>query len=487
MRYLPYFVIISILILLVFAGLLWLKPEPDPKLAIIAIEREISEEKLKAKGLKPELLQELKDEALDLRIVELLVEKREALLPDAKAKMEALQVEKDRIVRRLKSQARGTWTESRIWKWFMDRRTSPDFKAAMEALPQVEKDRYAQEMKSEDIGPWILNPPSLKMLLDRIETDRLSDSEEYDDAYALVSSEEWMTARKWREARSSYESLKESLTKKDVKWRYDPYKRQLDRALDHRGLKPAAIDELSMEELKDIYDAHQRKVRRYAAKFNLVEPRHKYDARMKALAQSSIFSYEGDGKVSISIPHEEMTPEQKEHLGMIHRYIDSAEKGRYETKIIVEADDPEIWRISYVQILPVASRDSDALLVQFVIERKKGRKFSGLDYDKMKAFTRKIELAKASIFSYEGDSKVRVSIPPEQMTAEQQQHLKLIKAHIEYARKGHYETKIIVQLNDEAVKITYIQILPGTVLGRSHLVQFVIEHKTGKRLGISYW
>ena len=42
MRYLPYFLIVLGVILLVFAGLLWLKP--DPATAMVVIKRELSEE-----------------------------------------------------------------------------------------------------------------------------------------------------------------------------------------------------------------------------------------------------------------------------------------------------------------------------------------------------------------------------------------------------------------------------------------------------------
>ena len=282
MRYLPYLLIVLVLILLVLVGMLWLKPDPDPKAAIIAIERELSEEALKEKGMKADVLQALKDEAVDPRILKLALDDLEIRLAE-----------------------------------------DPD----------------AEEM--------------MKNALTNKST-----------------------------AKSLY---------------YNPYKGDLEEAFDYRGLKPDAID-VSTEELKRIHDAHRRKVRRYWGKFS---------------------------------------------------------KGTFNKQN---------------ELQKATGKRRRELLDQLMVA-----------YEEMKS------MAKASIFSYEDDGKVRVSIPYERMSSEQREHLKLIKEHIEYARKGHYETKISVQSNDEAVKIAYVQILPETVRGRSYLVQFVIERNTGKRLGISYW
>ena len=253
MKYLPYFCIVLILILLVLVALLWLKPDPDPKLAIVAIEREVSEEALKAKGMDPELLQELKNGGVDPRFLLLLVEAED-------------------------------------------------------------------ENRHYYIGP-------------------LSE-----------------------------------LSKEALQTEYRAGKEYLDQALDHRGLEPAAINKLSMEELKDIYDSHRQKVWRYWDKFNLIETRHKYDARMKALAQSSIFSYEGDGKIRVSIPRDRMSSEQKEYLQLIEAHRELVRRGisGIKTKIVVQSD-PEAVKITCFQdLVSHGIRGGDS--IQFVIDRKIGKR-----------------------------------------------------------------------------------------------------------------
>ena len=254
MRYLPYFLIVLVLILVIFAGLLWLKPDPDPKLAIVAIEREVSEEALKAKGMDPELLQELKNGGVDPRFLLLLVEAED-------------------------------------------------------------------ENRHYYIGP-------------------LSE-----------------------------------LSKEALQTEYRAGKEYLDQALDHRGLEPAAINKLSMEELKDIYDAHRQKVWRYWDKFSKVTFK-----KMMELAKASIFTYAGEGKVEVSIPPERMTSEQKEHLKLIEAHIEWAKKGSYgsyETKIIVQST-PDAAKITYFELPPPGWLSTVGRLSQFVIDRKMGKLIGGL-------------------------------------------------------------------------------------------------------------
>ena len=328
MRYLPYFLIVSVLILLVFAGLLWLKPASDPRLAIVAAEREVSEEVLKREGMKPELLEELKDEGVDARILKILLEELDAGLPDAKAELEASKPEKDRIVRGLKSR--------------------------------------------------ILDPRILKLLLDHAETGDSDTDEGWDVYYDLLSGKERKLIRQWREARFRYKNIKKNIKdlltdKKEAKWRYGfHYKDDLDRALDYRGLNPDAIDELSMEELEAIHAAYQRKARRYRAKFSR-------DSINDELAESSIFTYEGDGKVRVSIPHEEMTPKQREHLKLIKAHIKFARKGHFETRIIVQSDEEAVL-ITYYDKLPKWTLGA-AVLGGFIIEHKTGKLVGGFPED----------------------------------------------------------------------------------------------------------
>ena len=253
MKYLPYFVIILILILLVFAALLWLKP--DSMSSLIALEREVSEEALKAKGMKVDVLQELKKKDLDPRILKL----------------------------------------------------------ALDVLASDYTPEYAEKTLEE-------------VLVDGEVANRV----------------------------------------------YQHFEWNLGRALEYNDMDLNAIDKLSMEELKDIHDVHQQKVRRYWAKFSKLT----YEM-MEDLAESSIFTYESDAKVSVSIPHEEMTPKQREHLKLIKEYIKDARKGHYETKIIVRST-PDAAQITYFQFLPRGSRGGSSRPSQFVIDRKTDNRIGGV-------------------------------------------------------------------------------------------------------------
>ena len=327
MRYLPYFLIVLVVILAIFSVLFWLKP--DSTSSLIALEREMSEKKLKEKGMKAEFLQELKSEGIDLRFLKIELDEMETLLPNAKARLEALQVEKDRIVRRLRAQS--------------------------------------------------LDPRILKLILDEIELywDAPGFEEQDQDARGLLSEEEWEMVEQWFLARDRYKREKEDLeaflTKKDRAKSVDGYhRRYFEQALYVKGLDSSAIDKLSIEELQEIYDWYQREVMRYYSKFPL---------RVNdKVAEASIFTYEGDGKVRVSIPPERMTTEQKEHLELIEKYIGKAFEGVYgdgaETKIIVESD-PEAWKINYYQLLTVeylkrGYRGPD-FLGAVVIDRKTGK------------------------------------------------------------------------------------------------------------------
>ena len=166
------------------------------------------------------------------------------------------------------------------------------------------------------------------------------------------------------------ESTKES-TEYLVKFLYEYILGKFERALALEGLDPGAIDELSNEELREIYESFQRKARRYCNKFSC-------DSITDEVTEASIFTYEDDGKLSLSISRAEMNSEQREHLKLLERHLEKhleRVKGIHSSfgnpvKIIVHSDE-EAVRITYDEKVPDGILTGD-FIMQFIIDRETG-------------------------------------------------------------------------------------------------------------------
>ena len=159
---------------------------------------------------------------------------------------------------------------------------------------------------------------------------------------------------------------------KTLKWSYERFtKPEFEKALDHRGLQLADISELSNEELKEIYESHQRKKRRYLAKFSWM-------STTREQAEASIFTYAGEGKVELSIPHEQLTMEQREHLTFVEKHLEFNKintarnpKERGDTKFVVFSDEEAVQIVHYWMV-PYGVRGR-GYLGAWVYDRKTGK------------------------------------------------------------------------------------------------------------------